>query len=122
MSPPGHPMDFAFFEFLKRLERTIMSLSARIKRVADYLLSRESELVTENADLKEKLAAAMANDAADAEQIAAAQADAAAARAEADTLRGELEQSKAALAEDATDDAEADAVLAPIEARIPVEG
>jgi hypothetical protein len=79
-------MDFGFFEFLQGLQRSITSLTrkmtalvSRIQSVIEYFQNDKAALTAELAATKEALAVALGNDAADAETIAQAQADAAAA-------------------------------------------
>jgi hypothetical protein len=80
-------MDFAFYEFLKKLNntvhlltRTMSALSDRVVAVIQFLQSGETALKQELANTKSELADALAKDAADAETVAAAQAAAESAR------------------------------------------
>ena len=87
LSNPVSPMDFAFYEFLKKLNntvhlltRTMSALSDRVVAVIQFLQSGETALKQELANTKSELADALAKDAADAETVAAAQAAAESAR------------------------------------------
>lgn len=87
LSNPVSPMDFAFYEFLKKLNNTVhlltktmSALSDRVVAVIQFLQSGETALKQELANTKSELADALAKDAADAETVAAAQAAAESAR------------------------------------------
>jgi septal ring factor EnvC (AmiA/AmiB activator) len=102
-------MEFSTFEFLRstkqRFEELVNQLTSfiplmatllvRISEVVNSLGDEKTKLLEENAQLKEQLAEALANDVADAEAIAAAQAEAEAARAVAETAKAVADKAKA---------------------------
>ena len=118
--PLPRPMDFAFYRFLERLNRnfrrltTVMSaLSDRVASVLQFLQGEKAQLKNDLAEAKEALAAALANDAADAEAIAAAEAEAAAARLEADSAIRKVAELQNLADADAAEDA---AIIAALDA------
>jgi hypothetical protein len=111
-------MDFAFFEFLRGLQRSILSLTKtmsalanRIKDVVEYFQSGEAKLKAELATVKEELAAALADDAADESEIAAAKDDAAFARQEAEAAAAKSAELQALVDADTEEDAAIMAIL-----------
>jgi len=110
--------DWGFFKdftaFTKLVTETLMDLITKINMVLSFLLGKETAYVTEIADLKEKLAIALGNDAADAATIATANAEAQAARAEVTRLSG-------LVATDMAEDATIETALQPILDRIAAE-
>lgn len=111
-------MDFAFYRFLEGLSRrihrlttTMSALSDRVVAVIQFLQAGEASLKAELAQVKEQLAAALTNDAADAEAIAAAQADAAAARGAADAAALKVAELQGLADADAAEDAAITAAL-----------
>ena len=111
-------MDFAFFEFLRGLQRSILSLTKtmsalanRVKAVVEYFQSGEATLKAELATAKEELAAALADDAADESEIAAAKEDAAFARQEAEAAAAKSAELQALVDADTEEDAAIMAIL-----------
>jgi hypothetical protein len=81
--------------------RIFMSIVNSVKRLADAYVAATTDLAT----VKQKLADALANDAADDAAIAAAQAAADAAQAKADALQATVDA-------DVTEDADVEALIA----------
>ena len=115
-------MDFRFFEFLQGLQRSITSLTrtmtalvARIQSVITYFQNGEAALTAELATTKEALATALASDAADAETIAQAQADAAAAHAAHEAAAAKASELQTLVDADTEEDAAITALLDSVE-------
>lgn len=92
--------------------------TSRVKRLFELLTVGREELLAENADLKEKLAVALANDAADAETIAAAEAVAAEAVAVSTAAVAETERLKALVEADTAEDTALEELLASLESSV----
>jgi len=105
-------MDFAFYQFLTELDKNLdhkltlllQNMSALSDRVIKVLQDK-ADLKTELASAKAALAEALANDVADAERIAAAEADAAAAQTAADTAIAKVAELQSLADADAAEDA-----------------
>ena len=115
-------MDFRFFEFLQGLQRSIILLSkkmtalvARIQTVIEYFQNGEAALSAELAATKEALAVALGNDAADAETIAQAHADAEAARVAAEAAATKASELQSLVDADTEEDAAITALLDSVE-------
>lgn len=143
MGLPRGPMDFGFFKAFEQLQedvKMILSRTARLARIFAFVDKERTDLLAQVALLNEALvvsknetALALANDAADAEKIVAANealADAQAARDEAVKQATEagvalldLNAKAAALQtlvdDDVVEDQSIDALAAGVEARIP---
>ena len=111
-------MDFGFYEFLKGLQRSILSLTKtmsalanRVKAVVEYFQSGEAALMAELADVKAELATALADDAADEAEIAAAKDDAALARQDADAAAAKVTELQGLVDLDTEEDAAITAIL-----------
>jgi len=120
--PPMATLSFQIFEApsdafkkliktLHTLTKTMSVLVTRLATVLEYLTSKDAEQQQKIAELSEALAAALANDAADAETIAAAQADAEAAKAVAADATAKVAELQALADADATEDAAITALL-----------
>jgi hypothetical protein len=105
------------FTFLKSLFKK-MDLVTRIKNILSTLKGDKDALLSENASLKEQLATALANDAADAQSVADAQADAEVARAAADVAIAETARLQSIVDADTAEDAALDALLSSLEAPV----
>jgi hypothetical protein len=115
-------MDFRFFEFLQGLQRSILTLSrkmtalvSRIQSVIEYFQNDKVALAAELAATKEALAVALGNDAADAETIAQAQADAAAAHAAHEAAAAKAAELQGLVDADTEEDAAITALLDSVE-------
>ena len=115
-------MDFRFFEFLQGLQRSILTLSrkmtdlvARIQSVIEYFQNDKVALTAELAATREALAVALGNDAADAETIAQAQADAAAAHAAHEAAATKVAELQGLVDADTEEDAAITALLDSVE-------
>jgi hypothetical protein len=115
-------MDYFFYKFLENLERSVRSFSktmsvlvSRLKAVIEYFQSGEAALKAELATAQEALAAALANDAADAETIAAAKAEAEAARVAADEAATKVSELQGLVDADSEEDAAITALLDSVE-------
>jgi DNA repair exonuclease SbcCD ATPase subunit len=115
-------MDFAFYEFVKKLNHSIHSLtkkmsvlSDRVVAVIQFLQAGESSLRQELADVKAQLADALAKDAADAETVANAQAEAQSSRAAADEFAAKVTELQAIADADTAEDAAITAALDAVE-------
>jgi regulator of replication initiation timing len=110
--------DWGFFKdftaFTKFVTETLMDLLSKLNTVLSFLLGKETALLKENADLKDKLATALGNDAADAATIASARAEADAAKAEVTRLTG-------LVADDIAQEVTLETALQPILDRIAAE-
>jgi predicted acyltransferase (DUF342 family) len=95
-----------------------MNFVTRVQNVLSTLKGDRDALLTENASLKEQLAAALANDVADAQAAAAAQAAAEVARATADAAVAETVRLQGIVDADATEDAALEALLGSLEAPV----
>ncbi len=93
--------------FFKTMASLFDRISAVITKLAGY--------ADENATLKEQLAEALANDAADADRIAAAEAAATEARAKADELVAKVNELQALADADAAEDQQISDLIAPFE-------
>lgn len=92
------------------------NFAARVHRVISILRGEHEVLLAENADLRERLAAALAADAADAAAVAAAQEEAATARSAADAAAAESARLQGLVDADAAEDAALEEVLRSVEA------
>jgi len=115
-------MDFRFFEFLQGLQRSVTSLTrtmttlvARIQSVITYFQNDKVALTAELATTKEALAVALGNDQADAETIAQAQADAAAAHAAHEAAAAKASELQTLVDADTEEDAAITALLDSVE-------
>jgi len=111
-------MDFAFYRFITAMNqrslcllKTMSALVNRVNAVIQFLQSGEAALKSELAETKASLAAALANDAADAETIAVAQAAATVAQEAADAANAKVTELQSVVAEDAEEDAAIHAIL-----------
>ena len=93
----------------------------RLSRVLSYYQGERQRLLDQVAYLQGQLAAALANDAADAEAIAAAEEAAADARSTAEAATAEAERLQALVDADVAEDAAIEAALSEVEAQLPVE-
>jgi hypothetical protein len=98
-----------------------MTILARLTRLLRYTESERAQILQELADTKAALEAALGNDAADAEQIAAAQAAATEAQARAAEALAQVGTLQAAVDADVAEDAAIGDAIAPLEARIPAD-
>ena len=89
--------------------------TSRIQKIVSVLTGRYDALVSENVDLKQRLADALANDAADAETITAAQAELAEAKATAEYALAETSRLQALVDADNAEDAALDEFLKSFE-------
>ena len=96
--------------------------TSRIKRLFEVLTSSKEGLLAENAELKTQLADALADDAADAETIAAAEAAAVEARAVAEAAVAESERLRGLVEADTAEDAALEELLSSLEATVEPEG
>ena len=104
----GSQMDFAFFRFITDMNRKLTLLLKTMSALSDRVikvLQDKADLKTELAKTKAELAAALANDAADAERIAAAEADAEAAQTAAEAAVAKAAELQALADADAEEDA-----------------
>jgi len=115
-------MDFRFFEFLQGLQRSVTSLTrtmtalvARIQSVIEYFQNDKVALTAELATTKEALAVALGNDQADAETIAQAQADAAAAHEAHEAAAAKASELQTLVDADTEEDAAITALLDSVE-------
>jgi hypothetical protein len=115
-------MDFRFFEFLQGLQRSITSLTrkmtalvSRIQSIIEYFQNDKVALTAELAATKEALAVALSNDAADAETIAQAEADAAAAHASHEAAAAKVAELQGLVDADTEEDAAITALLDSVE-------
>jgi len=115
-------MDYFHFRFFEKLERSIRSFSktmsvlvSRLRAVIQYFQTGEAALKAELATAQEALAAALANDAADAETIAAAKAEAEAARAAADEAAAKASELQSLVDADTEEDEAITALLDSVE-------
>jgi len=115
-------MDFGFFEFLQGLQRSITSLTrkmtalvSRIQSVIEYFQTDKVALTAELAATKEGLAVALGNDAADAETIAQAEADAAAAHEAHEAAAAKVAELQGLVDADTEEDAAISALLDSVE-------
>jgi len=115
-------MDFRFFEFLQGLQhsvtslaRTMTALVARIQSVIEYFQNDKVALTAELATTKEALAVALGNDQADAETIAQAQADAAAAHEAHEVAAAKASELQTLVDADTEEDAAITALLDSVE-------
>jgi regulator of replication initiation timing len=105
---------FSLFSFLKSLEEKIMALLARVTQLIEYFTLERENLLTENATLKEQLATALANDAADAEAIASAQGAAAEAKASLEAAQGQNAELQSAISADVAEDEQIEALISSV--------
>lgn len=118
-------MDFGFVRFLLKLERTVMTILARVQELITFLTQKEALYLAQIADLRGQLEVALGNDAADAEAIAVAKAEAEAARAAAAEAQARADGLQVKVDEDIAED---EAVIALIDSVVspapepPVEG
>jgi hypothetical protein len=104
------------------LKKVMANFAARVQRVISILRGEHESLLVENAELREKLAVALASDVADAAAVAAAQENAATARAAADAAVAESARLQGLVDADAAEDAALEEVLRSVEAlAAPVE-
>jgi hypothetical protein len=115
-------MDYRFFGFRQGLQhsvtsltRTMAALVARIQSVIEYFQNDKVALTAELAATKEALAVALGNDAADAETIAQAQADAAAAHAAHEAAAAKVLELQGLVNADTEEDAAITALLDSVE-------
>jgi len=115
-------MDFRFFGFRQGLQRFILTLFksmsalvSRIQSVIEYFQNGEAALTAELAATKEALAAALAGDAADAETIAQAEADAAAAHEAHEAAAAKVAELQGLVDADSEEDAAISALLDSVE-------
>jgi hypothetical protein len=115
-------MDFRFFGFRQGLQRFILTLFksmsalvARIQSVIEYFQNDKAALTAELAATKEALAVALGNDAADAEAIAQAKADAAAAHAAHEAAAAKATELQGLVDADTEEDAAITALLDSVE-------
>lgn len=97
------------------LKKIMANFAARVQRVISILRGEHEALLVENAELREKLAAALASDAADAATVAAAQEEAATARDAADAAAAESARLQGLVDADAAEDAALEEVLRSVE-------
>ena len=95
-----------------------MNFVTRVQNVLSTLKGDRDALLTENASLKEQLAAALANDVADAQAAADAQLAAEVARATADAAVAETARLQGIVDADVTEDAALEALLGSLEAPV----
>ncbi len=98
-----------------------MERIARLNRVLTYFSGERARLLAELALVKEQLATALGNDAADQAAIVAAQEEARIAKESADAASAEVERLNQAVAEDVAEDAQLDALISSAESELPVE-
>ena len=115
-------MDFRFFGFRQGLQRFILTLFksmsalvARIQSVIEYFQTDKVALTAELAATKEALAVALGNDAADAETIAQAEADAAAAHEAHEAAAAKVAELQGLVDADSEEDAAISALLDSVE-------
>jgi hypothetical protein len=97
---------------LRLITAAFKAMASLLELIVSVVAGKEGEI----ADLKEQLATALADDAADDEAVAQAQADAAAARELADTAAAEAAELKAKVEADEAEDAE---IRAYLESKLP---
>jgi len=97
-----------------------IDLLTKIFAFAKDAIEKVVGLTTENASLKEQLATAMASDAADQGAIATAKAEAEAAKVEAEAAKAALAPLQAAIAADATEDEQVNALINSVKLPEPV--
>jgi len=98
------------------LRKIMANFATRVQRVISILKGESDALLAENADLKERLATALASDASDAAAVSAAQEEAATARAAADAAAAESARLQGLVDADAAEDAALEEVLKSVEA------
>jgi hypothetical protein len=98
------------------LKKIMANFAVRVQRVISILKGESDALLAENADLRERLAAALASDVADAAAVAAAQEEAATARAAADAAAAESVRLQGLVDADVAEDAALEEVLRSVEA------
>jgi hypothetical protein len=103
---------------IKRIKKIMADFTSRVKRLFELLTVGREELLAENADLKGRLAVALANDAADLETIAAAESAAAEAVATATAAVAETERLVALVEADTAEDAALEELLSTLEASV----
>lgn len=108
-------------KFIKNLGGYMSVLVSRVSRVLSYLLGERQRLLDEVAVLRNQLAEALANDAADAAAILEAREAAEAARVAAEAAAAEAARLQDLVSADAEEDAAIEELLAPVEAEIPAE-
>lgn len=101
---------------LPSLKKIMANFAVRVQRVLLALRGDRDNLLVENAQLKEKLAAALANDAADEAEISAAHAAADEAKSTADAAVAEAARLQALVDADTAEDAALEEVLHAFEA------
>jgi hypothetical protein len=106
--------DIMFFK-LPSLKKIMANFAARVQTILLTLKGANDGLLVENAELKERLAAALADDAADDAAVAAAQAEAVEARTTADAAVAEAERLQALVDADLAEDAALEEVLSAFE-------
>ena len=106
-------------KLIQSLKGIMANLVERVQRVVSLLRGETQTLMAENADLKERLAQALANDASDAETIAAAQKEAADAKAAVESAAAENARLQGLVDADAAEDAALDEVLKSVESQYP---
>jgi hypothetical protein len=107
---PNHESG-AMTRHLQLLSTLLHAMGSLFSRIAAVLAGRDAVI----ADLREQLAAALADDAADDQAVAEAQAGAAAARAEAEAAAARVEELQAMADADAAEDAQISELLAAYE-------
>ena len=100
---------------LPSLRKIMANFAVRVQRILLALRGDNDNLLVENAELKERLAAALADDAADDATVAAAQAEAVEARDVADAAVAEAERLQALVDADLAEDAALEEVLSAFE-------
>lgn len=125
-------MEYSTFEFLKSTKQRfeeftnqltsfiplMASLFERTSRVINFLLGEKTALLEENAQLKDQLAQALANDRADAEAILAAQVAADAARDVAADAKAKSAELQTLVDADVAEDEQ---IIALLDATLPSE-
>ncbi len=119
---PAHwteTMDFGFVRFLLKLERTVMTILARVQELITFLTQKEALYLAQIADLRQQLEIALGNDAADAAAIEAARLEAANAAAAAAEAQARADGLQVKVDEDVAEDeaviALIDSVVSPVE-------
>ena len=118
-----HKSNFIQFIFstIKHFFRGIMERISRLNRVLTYFSSEKARLLAELALVKDQLAVALENDAADQAAIATAQEEARVARLAAAAAATEVERLNQVVSEDVAEDTQLDALISSAEAELPVE-
>jgi hypothetical protein len=107
------------FKLITQVKNCMTNFVSRLTRVLAYYQGERQTLLDRVAELREQLAAALADDVADDEAVAAAQAEALAAREVAEAAAGQVGALQELVDADVAEDAALDAALAEVEAQIP---